>query len=1043
MRLSKATTILSLTSASAAWSHLSASGFREAVKRDHTLVAFVELEIEWASVEVQGVHTATVDCSQETGLCDELDVASYPALRLFHGDGRVRRYRGPRRSYDIAAFLRRSLRPTLSSVDSANTTTFSAIDEAVFIARYSGATYALPDRFASLARTYSDRYSFAVGPPSAVPSVTCYNTQDGEQHTLTDLDLAMTAALNNFVRLCTTPLVIELTRRNELQVFGSGRSLVHYIYHGDDERRTYTDMVRPLANKYREYLSFTTVDADEYGDDMMVSLGLAGGAGSALAVQNPANGDVFPYTGNGAISVSTIEGFLIDIIQGTVKPWSPSGPLHDELYHNCDTALTVFKKRTPGATQILDHTPRHFGLCPVMASVIEPNAWVGLKLPSENVRFLQVAPNTNLIIHRPFHLTYELLDKQENENFSRLRVIPSDELYADVFNDETQAAAAAVAAAKGETGDASGDGVDGIDGDLSLEGAEPVDGGPSGIEYTLVDMESQAVIARSNQVSIDSDARQALSNEEIEALKREGTGAGRDLIAKLLLSHAALDQKTQFSLAKYKLLKTKKYIRRFTVLPLDVYTLGNWLLDDKDVGSKIMELRDEMVALLGCWANVHYGGNDRFLEAPRPPLSVAELEAATIEKTSSATVDENGEATMTEAETLQAQPGPEAVTEALPQPVQPADLAAQLGGGRWLVVDDTGGLLIAAMAERMGVLYNNQDEKEEEKDKAKEDDEAEEVEEVEKVEKVEEAVEAEPKAVQDTHETQTATAPTTSDAGDAALEPKKPRAYRKQARDDFHVSFSLTNTMTMLHANTQANLTYLKYFGFDYADPNPPPHPLNDHLLCLSWLQLLEPESDTVYAQAPPIQSDEVVSSWKPARRGNYHRKRRRWARTRHIVDSTRAGGFEGLVMATSLDLASTLRHALPLLASGAPVAIYSPNLEPLTALADCFSIARRTVWSGPDPPVDIVGKTVEELEHWPGSEEFPVNPMSLLGVTVQTSRVRKWQVLPGRTHPLMTQRGGSEGYIFTGWKAKPAEGRVTARGKFKKRKLNPGEGPV
>lgn len=687
-----------------------------------------------------------------------------------------------------------------------------------------------------------------------------------------------------------------------------------------------------------------------------------------------------------------------------------------------------------------------------MASVIEPNAWVGLKLPSENVRFLQVAPNTtislgkygsfpsNLIINRPFHLTYELLDKQENENFSRLRVIPSDELYADVFNDETQAAAAAVAAAKGETGE--GDvSADGVDGDLSLEGADAGDSGPGGIEYTLVDMESQAVIARSNQVSIDSDARQALSNEEIEALKKEGTGAGRDLIAKLLLSHAALDQKTQFSLAKYKLLKTKKYIRRFTVLPLDVYTLGNWLLDDKDVGSKIMELRDEMVALLGCWANVHYGGNDRFLEAPRPPLSIAEADAAAATETTQGTVDENSEATMSEAtEATQLEPATTttpatAEGETLPQPVQPADLAAQLGGGRWLVVDDTGGLLIAAMAERMGVLYNSRDG--EAVKATKEDDE--------EVEEEETEAPAETQAgAKDTQETQPA-ASTDADANTDATEPpaKKLRAYRKQARDDFHVSFSLNNTMTMLHANTQANLTYLKYFGFDYADPNHPPHPLNDHLLCLSWLQLLEPESDTVYAQAPPIQSDEVVSSWKPARRGNYHRKRRRWARTRHIVDSTRAGGFEGLVMATSMDLASTLRHALPLLASGAPVAIYSPNLEPLTQLADCFSIARRTVWSGPDPPAEIVGKTVEELEHWAGSEEFPVNPMSLLGVTVQTSRVRKWQVLPGRTHPLMTQRGGSEGYIFTGWKAKPAEGRVTARGKFKKRKLNPGEGPV
>ncbi len=36
---------------------------------------------------------------------------------------------------------------------------------------------------------------------------------------------------------------------------------------------------------------------------------------------------------------------------------------------------------------------------------------------------------------------------------------------------------------------------------------------------------------------------------------------GKDLIAKLMLSHtAAIDQKASFSLAKYKLLKTKKYM---------------------------------------------------------------------------------------------------------------------------------------------------------------------------------------------------------------------------------------------------------------------------------------------------------------------------------------------------------------------------------------------------------------------------------------------------------------------------------------------------
>ncbi|CAK7208709.1 tRNA (adenine(58)-N(1))-methyltransferase non-catalytic subunit trm6 [Sporothrix bragantina] len=698
-----------------------------------------------------------------------------------------------------------------------------------------------------------------------------------------------------------------------------------------------------------------------------------------------------------------------------------------------------------------------------MASVIQPNAWIGLKLPSETVRFLRVAPNTtislgkygsfpsNLIIHRPYHLTYELLDKQDDEAFSRLRVIPTDELYADVFADEAQAAAAAMAASRGSTGAETEEG----DGDFTGEGAsgefaggDDATGTSTAVEYTLVDMESQAVIARSNQATIDADARQTLTTDEIMALKREGTGAGRDLIAKLLLSHAALDQKTAFSLAKYKLLKTKKYIRRFTVLPLDVYTIGNWLLDDKDVGNKIMDLRDEMVALLGCWANVHYGGPDRFLQAP--PVLAGEEETQGEEVAVKAETDGGNETVMADAEPPSVEAKVEAATtddaSALPTEQQeqqqqqasaatppppgmlPENIDEVLGGGRWLVVDDTGGLLVAALAERMGILTNPEDGEQE--TEGTENTAAAPV----KSEESEEAAPAEDAAEE--------AAPMADGAAatDTHLK-RQPKRSAKRARDDFHVSFSLANTITLLHSNNQANLTYLKYFGYDYADPNHPPHPLNEHLLCLSWLQLLEPESDTVYAMAPPIQPAEVVASWKPARRGNYHRKRRRWARTRHIVDTTRVGGFAGLVVATSMDLVSTLRHALPLLASGAPVAIYSPNLEPLTALADCFSVMRRTAWSGPDPPASIQGKTVEELEQWPGDDEFPLNPMLLLGVTVQTSRARKWQVLPGRTHPVMTARGGAEGYIFTGWKAKPAEGRVTARGKFKKRKTGAGEG--
>lgn len=454
-----------------------------------------------------------------------------------------------------------------------------------------------------------------------------------------------------------------------------------------------------------------------------------------------------------------------------------------------------------------------------------------------------------------------------------------------------------------------------------------------GEEFTLVD-DSGNVIVRSKREVIDENARQTLSSDEIEELKRKGTSAGKELIAKLLLSHTAIDQKTAFSLAKYKLLKERKHMRRFTVLPLDVLSLAQWMLADKDA-SKIVELRPEAMGLVGCWADVHFGG-------------------------------------------------------------EPIESLAEPHGGRWLVVDDASGLLVAAMAERMGLLHQED----------------------------EEAI------AQSAAEVAAAENGDDDDAKESTSNTKK-----RPHRDDLDNHYAQTNTITLIHSNPQPNLSMLRYFGFDANDTNPPApyHPLFTNVLPISWLQLLSPDDDHTYAAQPDEHPPEVVATWKTNRRGNYHRKRRRWARAKQIVDSARVGGFSGLAVASTMDNVSVLKHTLPLLAGGSPVAVYSPTIEPLAHLADCFSVGRRGAWAS-SPPAETEGKTPKELEIWEGTEEFPINPTLLVGASIQSSRARPWQVLPGRTHPFMMGRGGAEGYIFTAWRAIPAEGRIAARGKFQKK---------
>lgn len=427
---------------------------------------------------------------------------------------------------------------------------------------------------------------------------------------------------------------------------------------------------------------------------------------------------------------------------------------------------------------------------------------------------------------------------------------------------------------------------------------------------------------RTNRNTVDDPTNQKLTMAEIEALKQDETGTSKELIAKILQSHSTLDQKTAFSLAKYTLRKNKKYLKRFCVLPLDVHTLTDWMMNERDF-AKVMEIRNEVLGLVGCWANIHSAG-------------------------------------MTDAE-----------------------ISPTPGSCRYLVVDDTGGLVLAAMAERMGLLHPSDDTAEAEADEA------------------------------------------SSLIQESAIDITSDQARPQRKRHPDELSMSATsNTLTMIHANSQPNLSLLRYFGFDANTPTPS-HPLFAHFKTLSWLQLLDPAADPAYAE-PEIVAQEEISLWKSSKRSTYYRKRRRWERTKSVIDTTRLGNFNGLVIASFTNPVSILHHAVPLLAGAAQVVVYSPNIEPLVELADCYSTARRTAFLN----------TPTEQRTVP-SEDFPVDPTLLLAPMVQTARVRKWQVLPGRTHPLMIGRGGAEGYVFVGTRVLPAEGKVEARGKTgKKRKV-------
>ncbi|KAH8157953.1 hypothetical protein CIB48_g10294 [Xylaria polymorpha] len=253
----------------------------------------------------------SIDCSSESALCDEFGVISYPALRYFDGHGHTKSYRGPRRASAIVSFLKRAVRPAITVLNEEKSADFQSVDETVLIAHINSRDEHVTTAFEAIASQYQDRASFGSIDTEGITTIVCYNNRDEQKFTLTDLTAI--DALPKLFESCTAPLIGEFTRGNELKYLQSGKSLVLFFATSSNEREAFVNKMRPVAKMYKEYLSFVTVDADEYADFA-----------------------TFPYASRAEISPETVGAFVMDIVQGKVKPWDGQSrqekvQTHDEL----------------------------------------------------------------------------------------------------------------------------------------------------------------------------------------------------------------------------------------------------------------------------------------------------------------------------------------------------------------------------------------------------------------------------------------------------------------------------------------------------------------------------------------------------------------------------------------------------------------------------------------------------------------------------------------------------------------------------------------
>ncbi|KAK4239245.1 protein disulfide-isomerase [Achaetomium macrosporum] len=273
-------------------------------------------------------NIVSFDCEKDAKYCRELDVASFPSIRLYHRDGRMDQYRGPWKA-------REAIRPYLLEADEHTMGPFTLLDDVVLVAHPHPDDWDFYDRFRTLAKQYRDRYSFVVAPPVSDTSsaVACYNNIDDVKRTASDLETE--GALEQFIKLCAAPLIPELTTQNEAQYTSTGKRMLHYFTTTEAEKEAYRQELRPLAKKYTESLHFTIIDAGKYSEKLS-AVGLEAGQKTGLALEDPKTGNIFPFSGNGRITATVVEAFLDEIASGKIQPWEREAGAgqtgsHDEL----------------------------------------------------------------------------------------------------------------------------------------------------------------------------------------------------------------------------------------------------------------------------------------------------------------------------------------------------------------------------------------------------------------------------------------------------------------------------------------------------------------------------------------------------------------------------------------------------------------------------------------------------------------------------------------------------------------------------------------
>ena len=178
---------------------------------------------------------------------------------------------GARKAEAIVSYMIKQSLPAVSPVTSENFDAFIKSDKVVIVGFFDATDAATNEIFTAVANAQRDDFLFGVTNDAALakaeavkqPAIVLYKKYD-EGKNVYEGKLE-TEAIQNWSKKASIPLIGEIGPETYSGYIESGLPLAYIFVENAEETSKYTEILRPVAEKYRGKINFGTIDAVQYG----------------------------------------------------------------------------------------------------------------------------------------------------------------------------------------------------------------------------------------------------------------------------------------------------------------------------------------------------------------------------------------------------------------------------------------------------------------------------------------------------------------------------------------------------------------------------------------------------------------------------------------------------------------------------------------------------------------------------------------------------------------------------------------------------------